>query len=137
MEPKLLTDEASRKMARHIRDRQWRMLERIALHNPLYICPWDKYGFHRKDTTEDLLVLGLIDGNSMWPWLISHPGWTRREEWSEERCAWPIYITGAGRRALTKRPEFDMETVVGGMVDPGWQAVPLEGADTGPAGRTS
>ena len=109
------------------------MLERIALHNPLYICPWDKYGFHRKDTTEDLLVLGLIDGNSMWPWLISHPGWTRRGEWSEERCAWPIYITGAGRRALTKRPEFDMETVVGGMVDPGWQAVPLEGADTGPA----
>ena len=38
MEPKWLTGESYRKMARYIRDRQWEMLEVIALHNPLYVC---------------------------------------------------------------------------------------------------
>ena len=47
-EPKLRTDERSRRMARHIRDQQWQVLERIAEHNPLHVCWWDKNGRHKR-----------------------------------------------------------------------------------------
>ena len=47
MEPRALDGQATRKMARHVQDRQWRMLERIAKNNPLHICWWDKDQRHR------------------------------------------------------------------------------------------
>ena len=64
MEPKWLTEEPQRQMARHIRDRQWAMRSSIAHHNPLYICWWDKASRHQKDaeTPPDVWACGLIDG---------------------------------------------------------------------------
>ena len=127
MEPKLKTDERSRQMARRIRDRQWATLQHIAEHNPLHVCWWDKDGRHKREPLPaDLLVLGLIDGTELAQWLRSHPDWTVVGEWSDERCAVPIHITDAGREALANRDRYDPEPVVYGMVEPGWQAVPLE-----------
>ena len=47
-DPKVLTDQSMRRMARGIRDAHWRTLERIAEHDPLWCCWWDKAG--RYDT---------------------------------------------------------------------------------------
>ena len=125
--PRVLTDEKSRDMARYIRDRHWEILQMIADHNPLHICWWDKNRRHdKKDRPENLHVCGLIDGMELATWLRSHPDWTQADEWSDEECAHPFYITDAGREALLNRDQFDMEPVIGGMVEPGWQAVPRE-----------
>ena len=71
-------------------------------------------------------MCGLIDGSELAQWLRSHPDWTEVGEWSDERYAVPIYITEAGREALDNRKQYDLEPVVYGMVELGWQAVPLD-----------
>ena len=125
--PKILIDERSRERARYTRDSQWQVLERIAGQNPLYICWWDKNRRHdKKNPREDLLVCGLITGMELAAWLNSHEDWTRVDEWSDERCAHPFHITDAGREALLNQQQFDMEPVIGGMVEPRWQAIPTE-----------
>ena len=128
MEPRALDDQATRKMARHVRDRQWRMLERIAENNPLHICWWDKNRRHRQDeeAPDDLMACSLIVGMEILHWLKAHPEWTTIGEWSEERCAVPVHITDRGLEALANRERYDMEPVEGGLVEPGWKAIPLE-----------
>ena len=113
VEPKWLTEESDRKMARYIRDRQWEMLELIALHNPLYICWWDKAGRYKvkTDTPPDVWSCGLIDGMGTVRWLKAHPDWTQIGEWSDERYAAPVHITDSGRDALANRECYDMEPV--------------------------
>ena len=126
MEPKILTDQPAREMARRIRDTQWLALERIAEHNPLYICWWNKDRHHAdQGGPDDLLVCGLIDGNELLDWLNAHPDWRVIGEWSEERYAAPVYITDEGRAALANREQYDLEPIVGGLVEPGWEAIPL------------
>ena len=123
--PKTLTDDPARAMARRIRNFQWETLERIAEHNPLYICWWNKNSHHNeKNSPNDLMVCGLIDGSELVHWLKAHPDWTVVDDWSDERYAAPVYITDTGREALRNREQYDMEPVEGGMIDPGWQAVP-------------
>ena len=132
-QPKTLTDQASRQQARHIRDNQWRKLERIAEQDPhpLYICWWNKNRHHNRDVSPpDLLVCGLIDGMEMLHWLKAHPEWVVIGEWSDERYAAPVHITDSGLDALSKRERYDLEPVVGGLVEPGWQAIPMSGDDT-------
>ena len=128
LEPKWLIEERDRKMARHIRDRQWEMLELIALHNPLYICWWDKAGRYKvkTNTPPDEWACGLITGMEMLHWLEAHPDWTQIGEWSDERYAAPVHITDSGRDALANRERYDMEPVEGGLVEPGWRAIPMD-----------
>ena len=137
-EPKMLTDEKNRRMARGIRDRQWEVLERIAAlePRPLFICWWDKNRRHPQPHPEDLKVCGLITGMELAAWLRSHPDWTTVGEWDEERCAHPFRITPAGREALLQRQLYDLEPVVGGLVEPGWQAVPAE-KEADPKGKAN
>ena len=125
-EPRQLTEDRDRDMARYIRDHQWRTLEQIAEHDPLWYCWWDKAGRHKKneDRPADLKVSGLIDGMEILAWFRSHPDWVEIGEWSDERYAAPIRITEAGREALQNRELYDMEPVTGGLVEPGWQATP-------------
>lgn len=125
--PRELTDDGAREMARRIRDNQWKTLEQIAEYNPLYICWWNKDRYHDwEEGPDDLKVCGLIDGMELVAWLKSHPDWTVVGEWSDERHAAPVSITDAGRHALANREIYDSEPVVGGLVEPGWQAVPSE-----------
>ena len=126
-QPRELTEPTHQDRARRIRDRHWETLELIAQHDPLYICWWNKDRYHDRTGTplpEDLLVHGLIDGLELAAWLRKHPDWTDMGEWSDERHAVPVWITGAGRKALANRHLYDMEPVEGGLVEPGWTAVP-------------
>ena len=127
MEPKILTSHDQRRSARHDRDRQWRTLELIAEHNPLYICWWNKDRHHDRDTAPpDLLICSLITGSSIASWLRTHPDWVTIGDWDDNRYAAPAWITDAGREALANRNLYDMEPVQGGMIEPGWICTPLE-----------
>ena len=130
MAPKILDSPEDQARARYMRNRQWETLERIAEHNPLWICWWDKNRRHAKHDRrpDDLIVHGLITGMELAQWLRSHQDWTVVGEWSDERYAAPVWITDTGRHALANREHYDMEPVLGGMVEPGWQCVPAEPA---------
>ena len=141
MKPKKLTSDEDRAMARRERDFHWSILERIAKHDPLWICWWDKDRRHsernpyKKETRtlpDDLLVLGLIGGsNEFLSWVGpngQHPDWLEIGEWSDERYAAPVRLTDAGRAALADRDKYDMEPVHGGLVEPGFVCIPSERA---------
>ena len=132
-QPRILTEDKDRQMARRIRDQQWNILERIAQQDPqpLFICWWNKDRRHREPYPEDLKVCGLINGMELANWLRSHPDWTEVGEWDKERCAQPVRITDAGRQALGEREKYDLEPVMGRLVEPGWQAKPAEREERG------
>ena len=124
-----LAEDHHRHYARTIRDHHWQVLERIAEHDPLWICWWDKRGHHRdrrgREPAPDVEVFGLIDGMEFLNWLNDHPDWTVIGEWSAERYAAPVTLTAAGRAALDDRAPYDLEPVRGGLVEPGWKAIPF------------
>lgn len=121
------TDDASRQRARCLRDHDWKVADRIAACQPLYICWWNKNRHHdERSLPDDLLVCGLIDGMELLEWLNSHPDWWVIGEWDDARYASPVWITDAGRDALTNRHLYDMEPVRWGLVEPGHEAVPAE-----------
>jgi hypothetical protein len=123
--PKRLTSLSDRQMARHMRDAQWRFMERVAKHDPLWVCWWNKNGHHdAKTAPADLEICGLIDGMELLAWMRTHRGWWKIGDWSDERYAAPVRLTPAGRKALRERERYDMELVEGGLVEPGWCAMP-------------
>lgn len=129
MEPKVLNSSEDRAIARQIRDNQWAVLERIAEHDPLWICWWDKDGRHSKieERPDDLAVFSLLKSNELSLWLGPsgpHADWIEVGPWSEERYAAPVRLTSAGRSALEAKDQYDMEPVLGGMVEPGWVCIP-------------
>lgn len=111
-------------------------MERVAEHGTLWFCNWNK---DRRDEGPDELRTSLIGGMSIGAWMDKHPDWFVAGEWSEDRRAFPVRLTDAGRAALADRSPWDMEPVTGGMVEPGWIAVPArpraEGRRPGPRRR--
>lgn len=125
-QPKKIKSKQQREIARIMRDSQWAFAEKAAKHGTIWVCWWDKDRRHRTEPLpDDLVVHGLISGMELLEWLGSHPDWWKIGEWSDERYAAPVSITEAGRAALAEREKYDMEPVIGGLVEPGWQAVPL------------
>jgi hypothetical protein len=134
MVPKLLSDKRDREMARRMRDRQWEFAERVAAQGTVWVCWWNKNGHHGPSPSaqyadgsgyrDDMLICGLIDGMELAGWLHSHEDWWIIGEWSDERYAAPVSLTDAGRSALANREAYDLEPVEGGLVEPGWQAIP-------------
>ena len=132
MEPKVLNSPKNQEMARRTRNDQWALLERIAEHDPLWVCWWDKLGRHSQieERPDDLEVCDLITTTELNRWIGesgTHPDWIKVGSWSEERCATPVRITEAGRSALATRDQFDMEPVHGGLFQPGWVCIPSAG----------
>ena len=121
MKPKKLRSKRDRQMARSLRDDQWRFMERISAHGTLWFCPWNK---RRLDERPDELRTSLISGMHIGAWLGSHPDWFIVGEWNTDRDAMPVQLTEAGNDALANRNPYDMEPIEGGMVEPGWVAVP-------------
>jgi hypothetical protein len=119
-EPKRLTSDEHRHQARYIRDRQWRFMERANEHDPLWFCVWNK---NRLPEGPDEWRDGLISGMEICEWIRRHKDWFVIGEWDDGRYAFPVQLTEAGRQALTERAN-DMEPVYGGLVEPGWQAIP-------------
>jgi len=120
--PVLREDEQSRQTARHIRDEQWRFMERAEEHNPLWFCVWNKA---RKPEKPDEMRCGLMDGMETLAWADAHPDWFIIGEWDDARYARPVKLTEAGREALANRAKYDLEPAEWGMVEPGWCAIPL------------
>jgi hypothetical protein len=125
-EPKWLTSDTQRAMARRMRDHQWEVADRVAKLGTLWVCWWNKNRRHddTKPLPDDLLVCGLIDGNELLEWLNAHKDWWVIGGWSDARYAAPLSLTDVGHAALAEREKYDMEPVTGGMVEPGWQAIP-------------
>lgn len=125
-QPKKLTTKHWRETARRARDEQWVFAERAAEFGTVWACWWDKDRRHKgKELPRDLFVFCLIGGTEMGDWLNRHPDWWEIGKWDDARYAAPVHITEAGRAALANRAAYDMEPVYGGLVDPGWQAIPL------------
>lgn len=125
MKPKRLTSRDDRKMARHMRDRQWEFADRVALLGTLWVCWWNKNRLHdEKNASADLYICGLIDGMELLDWMSRHKDWWVIGEWSDDRYAAPVSLTDAGRKALVEREKYDMELVTGGLVEPGWCCMP-------------
>ena len=109
--------------ARHIRDVQWQLMERMEEHGTLWICPWNKRGL---PAGEDEFRDGLLGWMEKGTWFAQHADWFVIGEWDDDRYATPYQLTDAGREALNNRELYDMEPVEGGMVEPGWMATPGE-----------
>lgn len=102
-------------------------MESIGRLETVWCCWWDKAGrFRDGRRPDDVIVFGLIGAMEFLEWTERHPDWWAIGEWSDERYAAPVSLTDAGRSALANRHLYDMEPVTGGMVDPGWQAIPAE-----------
>lgn len=120
--PKKLRDKASRAMARCTRDRQWEFTGRCNNHSPLWFCVWNKARRPEEaDEWRDCLITGL----EIQEWIERHSDWFKVGDWDEARYARPVWITPAGQQALIERAKYDMEPVFGGLVEPGWQCIPL------------
>ena len=134
MKPKRLSTKHHREIARRVRDSQWKFMERTEKFGTIWVCWWNKNGYHKPSPAAqypdgsgyraDMLICGLIDGCKLAEWLNSHSDWWVIGEWSNERYAAPISITAAGRAALENRGLYDMEPVTGGLVEPGWTTIP-------------
>lgn len=121
-EPRLLTDDNARKMARHMRDEHWAFMERLAREGTVNVCLWNK---NRQEERPDELRLCLISGMELMEWVRRHQDWFVLGENNLERHTFPVSLTDAGRAALLNRDLYDMEPVYGGLVEPGWQAIPF------------
>lgn len=115
-------NEQLRQHARWSREYQWRFMERVKQSGTLWFTPWNK---RRRPEAPDEWRDGLLTGLDIVRWCSKHPDWFVVGEWSDERDARPISLTDAGRLALQNR-ECDMEPYEGGLVEPGWTAIPAE-----------
>jgi hypothetical protein len=129
-EPHILETDEDRRMARRMRDWQWSFMDRVNREGTVWVCWWNKNRRHdeRSNLPDDLLVLSLMTGAELAGWLNSHADWWEIGEWSDERYAAPVSLTDAGRAAIVNRHRYDMEFVEVGLVEPGWKALPTEGA---------
>ncbi len=124
MKPKRLTNKSSRDMARRVRDYHWEIMEKIAANGALRVCLWDK---KRLEEQPGEVRMGLISGMEWMNWVRRHRNWFVVSRKHDERDAFVMKLTTAGRQALRDRAKYDMEPVEGGLVEPGWIAVPSGG----------
>lgn len=122
----VLASHTARQRARAIRNRQWRFMERVALHAPLWFCAWNK---ERRPTSPDEMRSGLLTGMALLRWQQAHADWFVIGAWDALRDAEPIWLTPLGHQALQDRARYDMEPVEGGLIEPGWVAIPLPGGE--------
>ena len=109
----------NRKRIERVRNQLWNTLGRIADTNPLWVC-WQGEGHspHREDTPDDLIMFDINENPTLTRWFSRHPEWTVTGKWSHERCAAPVFITDAGRRAIDHRILYDNEPIEPDMPQP-------------------
>lgn len=125
MKPPMRRSKRYREQARRERERQWRFMERVAEHGTLWFCNWNKN--HMPQLADEDRYC-LMSGLTITSWTNAHPDWFVFGDWDAKRYAFPVQLTDAGRAALADRGRWDMEPVEGGLVEPGWRAVPTAGA---------
>lgn len=108
-------------MGRYTRDYQWKFTERVAQHNPLWFCVWNKA---KLPEGPDEMRCDLCSGMDILEWIKAHKDWFKVGRWSEKRYAVPVSLTDTGRKALKAKAKYDMEDVYGGLVEPGYVVKP-------------
>lgn len=129
--PKRLISKSQRESARYTRNFQWKFTERVAQHNPLWFCVWNK---EKRPELADEMRCCLLSGMDIMEWLKAHKDWFKVGRWSKKRYAVSVRLTNAGRRALAERDKYDMEDVYGGLVEPGYVVKPLPPAQRSKGG---
>jgi hypothetical protein len=122
LKPKRLSTYRWRMTARRMRDSQWLFMERAVARGTLWFCTWNR---SRREEKPDEIRCSLIGGDTYSQWIRCHPDWFVVGEWDHAREAFPVQVTDAGRAALADRAPYDHEPIEGGMVDPGWDAIPF------------
>jgi hypothetical protein len=134
MKPKQLNSIKDRRVARRVRDTQWHFMERCRDCNPLWWCVWNKA---RKPTLDDEWRSGLMDGMELLDWIESHFYWFDVGEWDDGRYARPVRLLPAGQEALKHHELYDLDPVRGGLVEPGYESIPLPARMFGCGARRS
>src|ERR1700685_206434 len=117
-----LTDRDSRQIAQRTLEGHWDFVRRLARQGVVHFCVWNKY--HHKEGRNEIRH-GLIDGLEFFDFVRSHRPWFGRGAYDRRRNAFPMWLTPAGRIALKTRANRS-EMVHGGLVEPGYCAVPLD-----------
>ncbi len=121
----------ARERARAIRDGDWQIMERMRDLGTLWFSPWNR---DRLPEGLDELRVDLLTGMEIMNRWQQHEDWFDIGEWDRARAARPVRLTEAGLKALRERHLYDMEPVLGGLVEPGWTATPAPGDGHGRAG---
>lgn len=122
------SDPLARERARAIRDHDWEIMERMRDLGTLWFSPWNK---DRRPESADELRVSLISGLEIMNRWGQHEDWFDIGEWDDDRAARPVRLTEAGLQALCQRHLYDLEPVLGGLVEPGWAATPTPLAGPG------
>lgn len=123
---RVLRDRQTRETAWRTRQQQWQFMEKIAAVGILWWCIWNKGGRPEAADEQRNCLLSGLDINQ---WIWAHRNWFRIGKWNESRYARPVRLTSTGREALRNRKLYEDEPIHGGMVDPGWMAIPLKPVD--------
>lgn len=119
---KRLTDKLDREAARRTLDGHWDFVRRLAREGIVHFCVWNKY--HHKEQRNEARH-GLIDGLEVLEFVRQHRPWFGSGAYDLKRNTRPMWLTARGRRAL-RRQAGRPEMVYGGLVEPGYKAMPLD-----------
>lgn len=119
-----LNDKFDRQGARRTRDWHWNFMARLARRGIVHVNLWNKY--NQKEWRNELRLC-LISGLELMDWISSHRSWFGWGPHRHDRHTFPCWLTAKGRRALRARSRsHDRAPVLGGLVEPGYQAQPLD-----------
>jgi hypothetical protein len=122
MTPRRLNDKLSRQIARRVRDGHWEFMAKLARFGVVHVCTWNKA--RRKEGRNEMRC-GLLDWFEYAAFIRAHRAWFGQGPWDTRRDTFPMWLTPAGRQALATRPD-DSNPVFGGLVEPGYQCIPLD-----------
>lgn len=120
--PRRLTDADSRQVARRTLDMHWDFVRRLARQGIIHFCVWNKY--HHKEQRNEARH-GLIDGLEVLGFVRQHRSWFGSGAYDLKRNTRPMWLTARGRRALRRQADRP-EMIFGGLVEPGYKAMPLD-----------
>lgn len=100
----------------------WDFVRRLARQGVVHFCVWNKY--HHKEQRNEARH-GLIDGLEVLDFVRQHRPWFGRGAYDRKRNTFAMWLTARGRIALRSRTDR-AEMVFGGLVDPGYQVMPMD-----------
>lgn len=115
-------DRDSRQVAQRQLEGHWNFVRRLAREGLVHFCVWNKY--HHPERKNEIRH-GLIDGMEFLDFVRTHRAWFGCGAYDRRRNTFAIWLTQAGRSALRTRAER-AEMMRGGLVEPGYEAMPLQ-----------
>lgn len=129
LEPRHLTGDRERQIARQIRDEQWALMMHLAAGGVVRLC-WFQFALIAPGS--HILAAGLhpVHGTELVRWIKKHRQWWQITRRASEPSTVRLSLTAVGRHALRNKGRYDMEPVEGGHGDGRWYAVPAGAVET-------